>query len=214
YQGQYFTAEVQILKEEGCDALWQKTLISFEYNGLISSDCVSNRILLPHHLDAPETKMPRQPFSCDSPDEFTKHLREFKYGRIENVDNYMMKKYLTRIGAVYGYMHYFDEETQTIQDKQTYFIGWDIDEHGKEFWITADHIIETRSEGDEQVQDCRLKVGWVPFLSDEQYQDRISGFVLYPGNNTPVYIDGLTYAHVTFSMIITMVLIPLLMLLF
>ncbi|KAA6384367.1 MAG: hypothetical protein EZS28_020106 [Streblomastix strix] len=106
--------------QRNCNPAQNYLEASFEINGVVDSDCVSNEIVLPGHADAPCTSLPPLPTKCD--DNITainKFLTNYKFGYFERAETEDLKEILIRYGPIltekneiiFGWGDYIQEES-------------------------------------------------------------------------------------------------------
>ncbi|KAA6385683.1 MAG: hypothetical protein EZS28_018790 [Streblomastix strix] len=82
--------------------------------------------------------MPSKPTKCDDDEtEIVKHLVGFKYGYLTGLSNDDMKKYITRVGSVIGYIYRYNGKEEVGRSARLVFYRWEKNEAGNESWIYA-----------------------------------------------------------------------------
>ncbi|KAA6334414.1 MAG: hypothetical protein EZS28_053071, partial [Streblomastix strix] len=130
--------------DKGCLEDFKQYIISLEEKGIVSDQCITNDIILPHHDEADDDMvMPPHPTQCTDPQiPFTHYLQGFRFGFAQGLNNEQLKQYISRVGAFNGYIFYFNAKGNQIGNSYSgLFIGWEkVDD--QQYWIVIEKQLD------------------------------------------------------------------------
>ncbi|KAA6398423.1 MAG: hypothetical protein EZS28_006048 [Streblomastix strix] len=158
----------------GCGADRMNAKISFEINGLVSQECISDDV-----GGVLDTQIPTQcsddGLNIEDSVNNKKFLENYKHGQVRNASNNIIKEFLTRTGIIQGdIIYYNDMDEQIGQETDVSFIGWDKDSQNKEQWIIARKNYFTTT-----YEDFYLTEERIPFRIKSASYAKITGNAIF-----------------------------------
>ncbi|KAA6392286.1 MAG: hypothetical protein EZS28_012189 [Streblomastix strix] len=156
----------------GCSDDQDLYRIGFEFGGVVSSDCISNKAILP------ESDQPSQPNQCEIGIPFVKYLEGFKLWSFQYFTVEQFKRVLSRVGVAFGYIWlYFGGPTSAIREN-IIFLGWEIVDD-IESWIVAEQVYTEEVDGVNYYYDYHYEVNKIPMYPEGIVIQEFTGYVLY-----------------------------------
>ncbi|KAA6385898.1 MAG: hypothetical protein EZS28_018578 [Streblomastix strix] len=163
---------------EGCNMTMNHTRLSFQLEGVVSRDCISNEAKMKGYLDDSTATTPAKPTLCDDgTTEIEKQFEGLKFGHFYTTNQTLLKKYIVRTGPIFATFQHKIKNNPNPQQSTALIIGWEKYQD-EEDWIVIvgeDQIVEN---GTETYWDHRFLLDVLPFNQPDRELLNVYGEII------------------------------------